>query len=99
MRLRRRPTRPGRWRNIGGAFERLRSLAGFASPGVRRVAAMFVDSLIVLESFVIALLFRFDASVPREYWASFWPFAAFSVVVFVALLFQSGVYRNVLRYT
>lgn len=63
------------------------------------MAAMFVDSLIVLESFVIALLFRFDASVPREYWASFWPFAAFSVVVFVALLFQSGVYRNVLRYT
>ncbi len=63
------------------------------------MAAMLVDALIVLESFVIALLFRFDGSVPEEWWNSFWPFAAFAVVVFVTFLFESGVYRNVLRYT
>ena len=66
---------------------------------MRRVAAMLVDALIVLESFVVALLFRFDGQVPPNYWESFWPFAALSVVVFIVLLFESGVYRNVLRYT
>ncbi len=70
-----------------------------SSPGIRRVAAMLVDALIVLEAFVLALLFRFDGSVPEEWWNSFWPFAALSAVVFVTFLFESGVYRNVLRYT
>jgi FlaA1/EpsC-like NDP-sugar epimerase len=60
---------------------------------------MLVDASIVLESFLVALLFRFDGRVPEEWWPSFWPFGALSAVVFVALLFESGVYRNVLRYT
>jgi FlaA1/EpsC-like NDP-sugar epimerase len=77
----------------------LRGLANISSPGMRRAAAMVVDALIVLESFVVALLFRFDGAVPAEYWSSFWPFAALSAVVFVALLLEGGVYRNVLRYT
>ncbi len=71
----------------------------FSSPGMRRTAAMLVDALLVLESFVVALLFRFDGQVPLNYWGSFWPFAALSAAVFVVLLFESGVYRNVLRYT
>jgi len=70
-----------------------------SSSGARRVAAMVVDALIVLESLVVALLFRFGGSVPPDFWTRFWPFAVFSAVVFVALLFESGVYRNVLRYT
>ena len=70
-----------------------------SSSSVRRVGAMVVDAIIVLESFVVALLFRFDAQVPEGFWNRFWPFAAFSAVVFVVLLFESGVYRNVLRYT
>jgi FlaA1/EpsC-like NDP-sugar epimerase len=85
--------------NTGGAFARSRRLVDLSSPGVRRMAAMLVDVLIVLESFIIALLFRFDGQVPPEYWESFWPFAALSAVVFVASLYESGVYRNVLRYT
>lgn len=84
---------------VGGAFGRLRGFASASSPGARRMAAMLVDALIVLESFVIALLFRFDGSVPEGFWDSFWPFALFSALVFVTLLFESGVYRNVLRYT
>ena len=88
-----------RLRNIGGGFGGLRRPSVLSSPGVRRVAAMLVDALIVLESFVIALLFRFDGSVPDNYWDSFWPFAGISAIIFVALLLESGVYRNVLRYT
>src|SRR5215210_5281500 len=71
----------------------------FSAMRARRVAAMVVDALIVLESLVVALLFRFDAAVPEEFWKSFWPFAALSMLVFVALLFERGVYRNVSRYT
>ncbi len=78
---------------------RLRGLASISSAGARRVAAMVVDALIVLESLVVALLFRFDAQVPPEFWSRFWPFAVFSAAVVVALLFEGGVYRNVLRYT
>ena len=85
--------------NIGDAFGKLRGFAALASPTARRAAAMIVDWLIVLESLVIALLFRFDGAVPEEYWNSFWPFAALSAAVFVTLLFQSGVYKTVLRYT
>jgi FlaA1/EpsC-like NDP-sugar epimerase len=58
-----------------------------------------VDALIILESFLLAMLFRFDGSVPEEWWDSFWLFGALSAVVFIALLFESGVYRSVLRYT
>ena len=58
-----------------------------------------MDALIILESFLIALLFRFDGSVPEGWWPSFWPFGVLSAVVFIALLFESGVYRSVLRYT
>ncbi|MDQ3922462.1 MAG: polysaccharide biosynthesis protein [Actinomycetota bacterium] len=78
---------------------RLRNFARLSSPAARRVAAMAVDALVVLESFVIALLFRFDGSVPEEFWNSFWPFSVLAAAVFVALLYESGVYRSVLRYT
>jgi FlaA1/EpsC-like NDP-sugar epimerase len=85
---------------LGGALlGRLRGLGNLSSSGSRRAAAMVVDALIVLESLVVALLFRFDGAVPEEFWNRFWPFAVLSAVVFVAFLFESGVYRNVLRYT
>ena len=80
-------------------MHRLRDLPSVLSPGARRVAAVAVDVLIVLESLVVALLFRFDGAVPEEFWHRFWPFAAFAAVVFVAFLVESKVYRNVLRYT
>ena len=80
-------------------MNRLRRLSSVSSPGARRAAAMVVDALIVLESLVVALLFRFDGAVPEEFWNRFWPFAAFAAVVFVTFLFESKVYRNVLKYT
>lgn len=52
-----------------------------------------------MEAFLLALLFRFDGVVPGKYWTNSWPFAALSVVVFLVLLYESGVYRSVLRYT
>jgi hypothetical protein len=55
---------------------------------------MVVDAIIVIESFVVALLFRFDGHVPSEFWSTFWVFAALAALVFVALFYQSGVYRS-----
>ena len=74
-------------------------LVVFLSSLFRRAAAMLVDALIILESLLVALLFRFDGSVPQEFWGSFWPFAAVSVGAFLALLIGSGMYRDVRRYT
>ncbi|CAN5766469.1 nucleoside-diphosphate sugar epimerase/dehydratase [soil metagenome] len=68
-------------------------------PALRRWAAMLVDAVIVMESFAVALLFRFNADVPSDFWFTFWPFAAFGALVFVALLYESGVYQSILRYT
>ena len=58
-----------------------------------------MDALIVVESLVVALLLRFDGNVWEGFYRSFWPFAAFAALVFVVLLLESGVYKNVLRYT
>ena len=58
-----------------------------------------VDAVIVLESFAVALLFRFVGAVDEPFWLSFWPFAVFASIVFVVLLWQSGVYQSILRYT
>ena len=60
---------------------------------------MLVDALIVIESFAIALLFRFAGEVPGAFWSLFWPFAIFSAVAFVLLLNGNGVYQSILRYT
>jgi FlaA1/EpsC-like NDP-sugar epimerase len=60
---------------------------------------MVVDALIVLESFSIALLFRFAGDVPNQWLVTFVPFALGGAVVFVALLHENGVYRSILRYT
>src|ERR671915_2239515 len=68
-------------------------------PAFRRGAAMLVDAAIVIESFAVALLFRFNGSVPEAFWSTFWPFAIFAALAFVLLLNESGVYQSILRYT
>jgi len=60
---------------------------------------MLVDAVIVMESFAVALLFRFNGDPLPVFWHTFWPSAIFSAVVFVALLKESGVYQSILRYT
>jgi FlaA1/EpsC-like NDP-sugar epimerase len=86
--------------------ERLARPAGWAQrafrqspPAFRRGAAMLVDAAIVIESFAVALLFRFNGSVPDAFWGMFWPFAIFAALAFVLLLNESGVYQSILRYT
>jgi uncharacterized membrane protein len=59
---------------------------------------MLVDAAIVMESFAVALLFRFNGHVPSEFWSTFWVFAVFAALAFVVLLYQSGVYQSTLRY-
>ena len=68
-------------------------------PAFRRGAAMLVDAAIVMESFAVALLFRFDGEVLPAFWRTFWPFAIFAALAFVLLLNESGVYESILRYT
>jgi FlaA1/EpsC-like NDP-sugar epimerase len=68
-------------------------------PAFRRAAAMLVDAAIVIESFAVALLFRFNGHVPSEFWSTFWVFAVFASLAFVLLLYESGVYQSILRYT
>jgi FlaA1/EpsC-like NDP-sugar epimerase len=68
-------------------------------PAFRRGAAMLVDAAIVIESFAVALLFRFAGNVDPEFWSTFWPFAIFAALAFVLLLNESGVYQSILRYT
>ncbi len=72
---------------------------GQSPPALRRWAAMLVDAVIVLESFAVALLFRFNGNVKMEFWITFWPSAIFGAVLFVVLLRQNGVYESILRYT
>ena len=68
-------------------------------PAFRRGAAMLVDAAIVVESFAVALLFRFNGDVAPAFWNMFWLFAIFAAVAFVLLLHESGVYQSILRYT
>src|SRR5918998_3504974 len=68
-------------------------------PAFRRGAAMVVDGAIVVESFAVALLFRFAGNVDPTFWRMFWPFAIFAALAFVLLLNESGVYQSILRYT
>jgi FlaA1/EpsC-like NDP-sugar epimerase len=82
-----------------GPVDRLQRAFHRSPPAFRRGAAMLVDALIVIESFAVALLFRFDGEVPGDFWRLFWPFAVFSAVAFVLLLNGNGVYQSILRYT
>src|ERR687893_453702 len=68
-------------------------------PAFRRGAAMLVDAAIVIESFAVALLFRFNGEVDPAFWNMFWIFAIFAALAFVLLLNESGVYQSILRYT
>ena len=60
---------------------------------------MLVDALIVIESFALALLFRFAGNVDPTFWHTFWPFALFSALAFVLLLNANRVYQSIPRYT
>ncbi len=82
-----------------GSVDRMQRAFHRSPPAFRRGAAMLVDALIVIESFAVALLFRFAGNVPPEFWSTFLPFAIFSALAFVLLLNESGVYQSILRYT
>ena len=74
-----------------------------AHPAFGRGAAMVVDALIVIESFAVVLLFRFNGNVLPAFWSTFWPSATFAALAFLFLLYwsgayRSGVYQSTLRY-
>src|SRR3712207_441625 len=87
---------------MGLLLQRMRQL--FSRPAFKRGAAMLVDAAIVIESFAVALLFRFAGNVAPEFWSTFWPFAIFAALAFLLLLYQggatrSGVTQSPLRYS
>ncbi|AHY45521.1 putative nucleoside-diphosphate sugar epimerase [Rubrobacter radiotolerans] len=86
-------------RGMAGGLRKVQRAFYRSPPTFRRAAAMLVDAAIVIESFVVALLFRFDGAISEPFWTSFWPFALLSAVLFVLLLNANGVYRSILRYT
>ena len=88
-----------RMRNISRPFGWLQRTFRQSPPGLRRVAAMLVDAAILMESFAVALLFRFNCNVQSEFWLTFWPSAFVAALIFVVLLHESGVYQSILRYT
>ena len=51
---------------------------------------MLVDAAIVVESFAVALLFRFAGNVDPAFWSMFWLFAIFAALAFVLLLNERG---------
>src|SRR5918998_3794089 len=63
-------------------------------PVFRRGGAMLVDAAIVIESFAVALLFRFNGQEMALFWTTFWPFAIFAALAFVLLLYESGLYQS-----
>jgi hypothetical protein len=78
-------------------LQRLRALVERLQRAFRRGAAMLVDALIVMESFAVALLFRFAGVVPGDFWLMFWPFALFSALAFVLLLNANRIYQSIPR--
>jgi capsular polysaccharide biosynthesis protein len=56
--------------------------------------APLVDAAIVMESFAVALLFRFSGQGMTLFWGTFSPFTIFAPLVFVLLLYESGVYKS-----
>src|SRR5918992_960559 len=89
QRMGERVVRPARW---------LQHTLRQSPPAFRRGAAMLVDAAIVIESFAVALLFRFNGDVDPAFWNMFWLFAVFAALAFVLLLYESGVYQSILRY-
>jgi hypothetical protein len=79
------------WERLQAAFHHT-----LASLALRRVAVMVVDGLVVVESFALALLFRFNGEVPYGFWRTFWVFAVFSALAFVLLLNWNSVYQRIL---
>jgi FlaA1/EpsC-like NDP-sugar epimerase len=60
---------------------------------------MLVDTLIVMESFAVALIVRVSGDAVPPTWPFFLPFAVFAALGFVLLGNWNGVYQGVPRYS
>jgi len=64
----------------------------------RLLVAMTVDATIVVGSYAVALLLRFDADVPRITWETLWRAAPAIVVAYLAAFLLFGIYRTAWQY-
>src|SRR5918994_1656124 len=80
-----------------GFVDRMQRTFHRSPPAFRRGAAMFVDALIVIESFAVTLIVRVAGDAEAPSWPFFWPFAVFSALAFVLLLNVNRVYQSIPR--
>jgi FlaA1/EpsC-like NDP-sugar epimerase len=62
------------------------------------VVLVLLDSALVLASFALALLFRYDGSIPDKAWHGFLWFAPMAVLVFVLVYAVTGMYSRIWRF-
>lgn len=64
----------------------------------RDVALVLMDVVIVVVSYLVALVLRFEGSVPPDYWRNFWLFIPAAVFGYLYLNFAFGLYGQMWRY-
>ena len=69
-----------------------------APVGRIRWVMVAVDASIVLISYLVVLVFRFDGEVPDRFWAHFWWFVPFAILAHVLMNFALGLYSPAWQY-
>jgi FlaA1/EpsC-like NDP-sugar epimerase len=64
----------------------------------RDITLVLLDALVVLASYLVALVVRFEGSVPDEYWHNFWMFLPAALFGYLYLNFAFGLYGQMWRY-
>jgi FlaA1/EpsC-like NDP-sugar epimerase len=75
------------------------NLAERIALSVRRdVPLALLDLIVVVASYLVALVLRFEGSVPPEYWNNFWIFIPVAGVAYLYLNYAFGLYGQMWRY-
>ncbi len=72
--------------------------AGWSVRGRADIALALLDALLLATAYVIVLVLRFDASVPRNVWDEVTPWLPFAMVVGVTSAWAFGLYGRVWRH-
>jgi FlaA1/EpsC-like NDP-sugar epimerase len=82
-----------------GKLRRRRNWQGRIVFGLRQdIPLALLDTLVITASYTLALVVRFEGSVPRAYWMRYWRFLAVPVVVHLGMNYLFGVYGHMWQY-
>ncbi len=70
----------------------------FSSPLKRRILLMIMDSCVIILSFYLALVLRFEQIVPEIYWQNLEMILPTTIIVFLFTFTLMGLYRTTWRY-